>query len=122
MAMRSSFQVDSTSSTPRWVGILLERGVFPGWIDDFRRSQFADFLHTQRVGVIMHPACNWLQADPNVGGANIPVWLEWSDGRLEYYGGNSTYVAKYQPQSGDISMARAVEQQSSNRSTLGGVS
>jgi hypothetical protein len=111
MAMRRS---DSTSSTPRWVGILLERGVFPEWIDDFRKSQFADFLHTQRVGVIMHPACDWLQLIPMLVRTNVPVWIEWSDGRSDYYGQKSTYVARYRPQPGDISMARALEQQSPN--------
>lgn len=78
---------DLQSPDPRWARVLRAGGMHPVWIDNFRNTQFADFLTTERVGSIMHPKCQWLEFIPLMRRVRIPLLFYWEHGNLKAYTG-----------------------------------
>jgi hypothetical protein len=69
-----------TDENPPWVAKLIERGIHPEWVEMLKTSQLADFSEAnQRVGVIIHPNCNFLNRISCMVRANVPVWILWDD-------------------------------------------
>ena len=74
-------------SVPVWAEVLSDKGVPSAYIEGFRRSIYANFKDVDRIGAVLHPACQWLSDIKTMTALNIPLWFWWGEGDLSAYVG-----------------------------------
>jgi hypothetical protein len=102
-------------ANPKWVQLLHENKIHPAWVENLRKTEYADFTNTKRYGAVIHPDCGWLNYVNMMRSHEIPLWFYWADGNPHFYQGKTgaNQVHPFSPDAEQVAAIRAAAAESS---------
>ena len=103
---------------PKWIRLLHENRVHPAWVENLRKTEYADLLDTQRYGAVIHPNCGWLNHIPTMRARHVPLWFYWAHGDPHLYQGKAgaLHTHPFRPDEEKVAALRAADTESSQTS------